>query len=230
MREPGTGRQIDDIFAVDRNGMNMKQLTTAAGVDDQPAWSPDGGRIAYRRIDPVTGRSAIWVMNSDGTGQVNLTPDFAATYSTGDPAWSPDGSRIAFAAVRFTGTGTTSGIWSTNPSGSDRQQHAASMNGFDSHPTWSPDGQHIAFTRSYGDDPDITIVTLAGGATRRIQLPGSQWSPAWSPDGRHLAFWQPVGFAGATGIYTVRADGTNVRLHTLEPGWGGGYDPTWIRR
>ncbi|HET9423793.1 MAG TPA: Ig-like domain-containing protein, partial [Gemmatimonadaceae bacterium] len=39
-----TGARIDDIFAVDRNGMNMKQLTSEPGYDGEPAWSPDGAR------------------------------------------------------------------------------------------------------------------------------------------------------------------------------------------
>jgi Tol biopolymer transport system component len=103
------------------------------------------------------------------------------------------------------------------------------VDGFDMEPTWSADGSRIAFSRIYAGDREIAILTLASGDVQRISLPGAQWHPAWSPDGSHIAFWQPAG-PTVTGIYTMRADGTNVRLHTLDESWGGGFNPTWIRR
>ena len=227
MKELGTNAQIDDIFAVDRNGMNMKRLTTEPGVDAEPAWSPEGDRIAYRRIDLVTGLSSIWVMDADGANKVKLTESLEGAYSVGAPSWSPDGNRIAFSTV--TRTGTRSAIWTMNADGSNPQQLTSSVDGFDSEPTWSSGGSQIAFSRIFAGDRDIAILTLASGSVQRISLPGAQWHPAWSPDGGHIAFWQPAG-PTLTGIYTMRTDGSNVRLHTLDPSWGGGFEPTWIRR
>jgi TolB protein len=227
MKELGTNLQIDDIYAVDRNGMNMKRLTSEPGVDAEPAWSPKGDRIAYRRIDLTTGYSSIWVMNADGSGKVKLTEALESAYSVGTPSWSPDGSRIAFSTVLR--SGTRSGIWTMNADGSDQQQRASSTDGFDMEPTWSAGGTQIAFSRIFAGDRDIAILTLASGNVQRVALPGAQWHPAWSPDGGHIAFWQPAG-PTATGIYTMRIDGSNVRMHTLDPSWGGGFNPSWIRR
>jgi len=227
MQELGTNRQIDDIYAVDRDGMNMKQLTTEAGIDAEPAWSPTGDRIAYRHRDPAAGRSAIWVMNADGSNKVKLTADLEATHDVSWPSWSPDGSRIAFATV--VPMGTTSAIWTMNADGSNQAQRTSSVNGYDTQPTWSADGTRIAFSRNYSGDREIAILSLDAGTTQRIALPGAQWKPAWSPDGRHIAFWQPAG-TSLTGVYTMRPDGSNVRLHTADANWGGGYDPSWIRR
>ena len=145
----------------------------------------------------------------------------------GAPSWSPDGNQIAFSALAR--TGTTSAIWTMNADGSDQRQRTSSGDGFDLEPSWSAGGSQIAFSRIFAGDRDIAILTLATGNVQRISLPGAQWHPAWSPDGSHIAFWQPAG-PTVTGIYTIRADGTNVRLHTLDESWGGGFNPSWIRR
>ena len=89
---------VEDIFAVDRNGMNMKRLTQLPGVDNAPAWSPVAGHnvIAFQRLDPATGRSDIWIMDGNGANQRNLTADLPLGQSRGEPAWSPDGEWIAF--------------------------------------------------------------------------------------------------------------------------------------
>jgi Tol biopolymer transport system component len=227
MKELGTNAQIDDIYAVDRNGMNMKRLTSEPGVDSDPAWSPKGDRIAYRRIDLATGYSSIWAMDADGANKVKLTEALEGAYSVGSPSWSPDGNRIAFSTVAR--NGTRSAIWTMNADGSDQQQRTSSMDGYDMEPTWSAGGTQIAFSRIFAGDRDIAIVTLASGSVQRLALPGAQWHPAWSPDGGHIAYWQPAG-PTLTGIYTMRTDGSNLRLHTLDPSWGGGFNPTWIRR
>jgi len=227
MKELGTDAQIDDIYAVDRNGMNMKRLTSEPGVDAEPAWSPKGDRIAYRHLDAVTGRSAIWIMDADGANKVKLTEALESAYSVGSPSWSPDGNRIAFSTVSR--NGTTSAIWTMNADGSNQQQRTSSVDGFDMEPTWSAGGTQIGFSRIFAGDRDIAVLTLSSGSVQRISLPGAQWHPAWSPDGGHIAYWQPAG-PTVTGIYTMRADGSNVRIHTLDPSWGGGFNPTWIRR
>ena len=227
MKELGTDAQIDDIYAVDRNGLNMKRLTSEPGVDAEPAWSPTGDRIAYRHLDLTTGYSSIWVMNADGSNKVKLTAALETAYSITAPSWSPDGSRIAFATVAR--TGSASAIWTMNADGTNQQLRTSSADGFDAEPTWSAGGTQIAFSRIYAGDREIAILTLASGNVQRISLPGAQWHPAWSPDGSHIAFWQPAG-PTVTGIYTMRTDGTNVRLHTLDESWGGGFNPTWISR
>lgn len=224
------GDRTDDIFAVDRNGMNMRQLTREPGYDGDPAWSPAGDRIAYRRIEPGTGRGAVWVMNADGSQKMKLTGDLPATETAGAPAWSADGSRIAFITTWSGDPGWGSTLWIMNADGSGKRRLIAAGEAGDRDPTWSPDGSSIAFIRAYGDDTDITIVSVDSGELVRLSLPGQQEGPAWSPDGRHIAYWRHVGFEASAAIYTVRANGTNVRLHTLLPAWADAYDPSWIHR
>jgi outer membrane protein assembly factor BamB len=82
----------DGIYTVDLYGRTLKKLTYS-GVN--PAWSPDGKRIAFSTNRD--GNYEIYVMNADGTDQVNISENTADdTY----PAWSPDGKRIAFSTNR----------------------------------------------------------------------------------------------------------------------------------
>ena len=76
-------------------GTGIVNLTRSPGGDEQPAWSPDGTRIAFSRH--FQGNSDIYAMNSDGTGQTNLT-NLAGLNR--DHAWSPDGERLLFTRFR----------------------------------------------------------------------------------------------------------------------------------
>jgi Tol biopolymer transport system component len=118
------GEIVEDIFAVDRYGTNMKRLTTTPGVDNAPAWSPAPGAnvIAYQRLDITSGRSDIWLMNSDGTNARNLTADLPAELTRADPAWSPDGQWIAFASSRSTAGPGRGSIWIMRGDGTQKRQ------------------------------------------------------------------------------------------------------------
>ena len=108
--------------------------------------------------------------------------------------------------------------------------------GFDSSPSWSPDGTTIAFTRYNTAQPethgeDLMFVDVASGTVRRLELPGDQRSPVWSPDGQFLAFSATaLPGRGVANLYTMRPDGTGIRLRTVNTAWGGGVTPSWIRR
>lgn len=222
------GEIVEDIFVVDRIGTNMKRVTATPGVDNAPAWSPLPGSslIAYHRLEPTNGRSDIWVMNADGTNARNLTGELPIEYSRGEPAWSPDGQWIAFSQSRGTAGPGRGSIWIMRADGSGKRQLTVHPdNGFDLNPSWSPDGQRIAFQRG-----GIAIVTVATGEVAYLGLPGTSIQPAWSPDGRHIAFaWRPSEpGSGVWELYTVRPDGTGMRLRTTNPAWGGGVSPAWI--
>jgi hypothetical protein len=79
------------IFIMNINGFNRKQLTQS-GENFDPAWSPDGQKIAF--ISNRSGSTELWVMNKDGSGQRRLTETDATR--AGNPTWSSDGQRILF--------------------------------------------------------------------------------------------------------------------------------------
>ena len=223
MDDLGTGSRVDDIFVVDRSGANLKRLTTEPGFDDWPEWSPVGGLIAYQHFEP-DGRADIWVMNDDGTGHTNLTSEMIAGGFRSTPSWTRDGTRIAFSQSVNDMSGTTSSIWVMGADGAAKRQLTSTQTGFDTAPTWSPDGERLAFTRYYGSEPDITILDVNSGTTTRIPLPGIEANPSWSPDGSLIAF------TSGTALYTMHPDGSNVRLRTVDPSWGGGVAPSWINK
>lgn len=219
-RDLTTGEIMHDLFAVDRSGMNMRHLTSMAGVETEPVWSPDGTRIAFAGSATVGGGQDIYVMNADGSGVVNITADMPLSWES-SPAWSPDGRYIAFTSLEPIGG---SRVWTRRSDGSgDPSRVASGVGTNDSHPTWSPDGATLAFSRTFpGGERDIVTIPFNGAILTRIALPGEQLDPVWSPDGRFLAYSAIVD--GVSQIFTVRADGTGVRMRT------GGRNPAWIGR
>src|SRR5215207_1619015 len=90
-RDAGDG----EIYVMDAGGSNQKRLTNNPAEDQSPAFSPDGGKIAFASLRD--GNGEIYVMNTDGSNQKRLTNNPAGE---GLPAWSPDGSKIVFVSNR----------------------------------------------------------------------------------------------------------------------------------
>ena len=96
---------------VNADGSNPVNLTNNPAYDGQPAWSPDGTRIAF--TSDRDGRLGIYVMNADGSNPAHLTNNPASRDS--DPAWSPDGKRIAFVSYRDGNRASTSCLHRSRP-------------------------------------------------------------------------------------------------------------------
>jgi len=116
------------------------------------AWSPDGTKIAFNSGRP----GVIDVMNSDGSGQTNLTnnPDSGDS----EPAWSPDGSRILFVSARD----GNSEIYVMNADGSGQTNLTNNPDSGDSEPAWSPDGSRILFVSWRGGNAEIYVMNADG--------------------------------------------------------------------
>src|SRR5688500_13745364 len=143
VRVPGlAARQIVPRIAVlEVRSRAVRVLTGGNGYDEDPAWSPDGRRIAWARTvfgaGSTTTYPEIWVMRRGGGGARRLTHNGVGDFA---PAWSPDGRRIAF--TRYRGReGEARGIWVMGRTG--KAERRLVRNG--SRPAWSPDGKRIAY-------------------------------------------------------------------------------------
>jgi TolB protein len=84
-----------DVYVAAVSGGEITRLTTDAAKDEEPAWSPDGRKLAFKSARD--GNPEIYVMNVDGTEQVRLTNNPA---DDTEPSWSPDGQQIIFRSSR----------------------------------------------------------------------------------------------------------------------------------
>ena len=88
-----------ELFVMDRDGANLRQVTKLGGANFAPSWHPDGKRLIFAsNIDDPKGRNFdIYLINVDGTGLERLT--FNPTFD-GFPMFSPDGKHLVFASNR----------------------------------------------------------------------------------------------------------------------------------
>ncbi|MEM9658980.1 MAG: peptidase M28, partial [Planctomycetota bacterium] len=84
---------MNDIFVMDADGGNLRQLTTAEGYDGGPFFSPDGRRICWRRFSPNGATAEVWTMNIDGSDQRQITRMGAMSWA---PFYHPSGEYLIF--------------------------------------------------------------------------------------------------------------------------------------
>ena len=141
------------------DGSDQTNVSDTPGIDDAPAWSPDGGRILFE--SNRDGDREIYRMNADGSGQANLTGNSGQDH---EPSWSPDGQRIAFRSDRDGNdeiyTMTQSGTRADPPHRSTRPR------------TPSPPGRRtrskIVFRSSRDGNAEIYVMGTGGAAQTRL--------------------------------------------------------------
>jgi Tol biopolymer transport system component len=193
------GRQVPPESAAGgsvASGLNRKlsQLTFGEGLEEWPAWSPDGGRLAY--VAEVGGIRQLFVRTVSNGKDRRLTSE-PSDYI--QPAWSPDGNRLVFVRARSTGgklePNDINGwyqdggdIWTIDlATGRETKLVEDAFN-----PAYSPEGGRLAFDAAWAGGRRIWIADSTGRNPRQITSDSSEavvhTSPRWSPDGSRLAF------------------------------------------
>jgi Tol biopolymer transport system component len=210
------GGSWNGIYLLDRFGKGRTKLVGHSTFDMSPVWSPDGTKLAFRGdlSGPFGNYGRIFIVNRDGTGLRQLTPEVAAGegYQYDDtPSWSPDGTRLVFSRtgvlslINADGTG----LISTGVLGQD--------------PAWSPDGTQIAYASITGTD-GLFAMDMSF-SSRRLTAAHLDRMPGWSGDGHQLVFQR--GDGPFLQIYRVDGDGSGeTRLSTVtqHESW-----PSWSR-
>jgi len=157
------------------------RLTSDGQQSLEPAWSPDGQRIAFYS----RGRGGIWVIPAFG-GSAKQLAEFGSC-----PAWSRDGSMIAFQSGTPADTATSgsmppSTIWVIASQGGTARQvtKQGTPQGGHGDPSWSPDGKRIVFDARDYLLSSAWSVSVAGGEVRKIATNGIR--PIYTPDGQYV--------------------------------------------
>jgi Tol biopolymer transport system component len=212
-----------ELYLMDSDGSNQKNISLHTAKDLPVVWSPDGRKIAFQ--SNRTGAGDIYVMNSDGSGLTRLT---TSTYADQAPTWSPDSQKIAFTSKRD----GNFDVFVMNADGTNQVNVTRSLSP-EYDPMWSPTENKIAF-RSYRDGLTKHYVMNADG-TNQIRLTNARVDESyldWSPDGQKVAFasyFFTPDYVEHYDVWVVNADGSGgTNLLPITPYHGAGdFEPDW---
>jgi Tol biopolymer transport system component len=196
-----------EIWVMDANGKQERQVTQLGTYAVFPDFSPDGSRLAFSATPSGQSNTDLWLVPTSGGVPTQLTnsPDTLEE----NPVWSPDGTLILF--VRIAGDFSGGQLWTKNVSTGQETQVTFDATFKDQTPDWSPDGARIA----YAADDDIWIMNADG--TSQVNLthtPNQEFGTAFSADGTQIAFTGTGGPvpAGQRYVQTIRTDGSDRRV------------------
>ncbi|MDA8016683.1 MAG: S41 family peptidase [Thermoanaerobaculia bacterium] len=170
-----------ELFSVPKEHGPTRNLTRTSGVYEQsPAWSPDGGYLAY--VSDQTGEQEIWLREDAGRGEARqLTRDSQGRIS--GLSWSPDSRWIAYRDATATLFVVAAATGEVSEVADDRSKFGLEY-------SWSPDSRHLALTLADGNDQtSLHLWDRETGELRRVTSDlWNEYSPTFGSDGDYLYF------------------------------------------
>jgi Tol biopolymer transport system component len=245
--------QTAAIWTMAADGSDLRLVIEEQGAHLWvPAWSPDGGWIAYTRSPvgprPVTPEeppanqapgavgppttaagASIWVVRTDGSSATRLTAEGVDAIGA---TWDTSGTRIAYSATGVGGGADihvasinvgAPGVQPAGPPAVRDDRTVSSEPSNDWGPAWAPDGTRIAFTSDRSGNEEIWVVGADGTNPAAVTNDGAgDWVPVFSPDGSRIAFVSDR--SGEPEVWSMAADGSDARNLTNHPQH---YDGQW---
>lgn len=199
-----TGKPETQLWIVDADGGNLRQLTRTGTSNSSPAWSPDGSSLAYVTRRDGDKPFAIALMTFDGTEPRILVRHAAAPVSL---EFSPDGVTLAYVKP----------VDPENSNETPRDTKAPAAVRVVKRIDYKQDG--IGFVNEVRNQVFLVDLDLASGETRQCTHgPSDHVKPDWSPDGSKIAVIVPHRNGQRSRIGIVDVATGSVSLHGVEDG------------
>ncbi|MCY3740836.1 MAG: hypothetical protein OXH00_07440 [Candidatus Poribacteria bacterium] len=199
-----------EIYIMNVDGTQQKNLTLNGARDGSPVWSPTGEHIAFH--SDRHGIRDIYIMDADGKNVRKVLKDVAYREF---PTWSPDGKKVAYHRA------LSEAIYIADID-ERTEAHVVSSGRIAGFPAWSPDGSEIVFTYRLPHNIGRTALRIINVNTHEettlfeVDEPATLIHAAWSPDGSKMAFlWSQKG------VYVLDRDGTGLKKLVT------GSSPAW---
>jgi TolB protein len=203
-----------EIYIISLDGHGVTPVTRNGSINLSPAWSPDGGRLAWTSFRRGNPDLYIKDLASASTAAISAQRGLNAA-----PAFSPDGRTLALTRS----ANGDSDIYLIDARSGREIRRLTTGGGIDVAPNFSPDGRTVIFSSERSGGSQVFAVSTEGGEPRRITRQGGSFTdPVYSPDGSRIAF---VGRNGRFDIYVCDADGSNLTRITQDA--GDNEDPSW---
>jgi TolB protein len=207
-----------------RSGRSRTVSLTRGGVNQTPAFAPDGRSLVYAHAYETGEGSDLFVVGLDGDAQARRITVARGTINV-SPSFSPDGRRLVFTSSR---SGHPE-VYVMDADGTNAElltPYVFGEQSYQSNPDWSPDGRLVAYQSQIAGRFQLKTINLRDRTTRQLTSEGQNEDPSWAPDGRHLVF-----ASSRTGVRELWIiDVETGRARQLTRGGGGARLPAWSRR
>jgi Tol biopolymer transport system component len=216
-----------DVWLVRPTGEETR--LTQAPDDEFPAAPAPGGQallVVAAREQGGVHVEQLRLVTPGGAGAGAALPLHAPRARARNPSWAPDGAWFVAEsdAQGFSDLVRMEPRAGAEPEAKIVRLQTAPEGNFE--PSVSPDGKQVAFVSSRDGDPEIYVMDLGSGATRRLTFFHKEdWAPQWSPDGRFIAFLSSR--EGRVRVFVVQPDGAGTRAVSGSADTGEERDIAW---